>query len=214
MRILSFDSCCGLFSIAILQDHKSLAYYKHLEFNQQAEMLAVKIEDTLQQSNLRIEDLNYIALTIGPGSFTGIKIGIALAKGISVACNIPMLGFTTLEAIAFDYPKENVTIALAAGRGRYYVQDFINGNSASDIKIWDENAFAENKDLKIIKCNLAQCLNLPDANNIALLARNKILQKNYETNKPIQPLYHAGVLNNTSYSIGFFTATYLPTKFF
>lgn len=188
MNILSFDSCCGAFSIAIMHNKQDLAYYKHPNVNQQAELLAVKIDTMLHQSNIEISDINYIAITIGPGSFTGIRVGIALAKGIAAATKIPLIGISTLEAIAFKHRQSDILVALAAGRGRYYTQHFSHGNSTSNIEVWSKDQLSQSSQLTIIECDaLVNSLNLPDAKDIALLAYDKILRK--EPHIPVQPLY-------------------------
>jgi tRNA threonylcarbamoyl adenosine modification protein YeaZ len=194
MNILSFDSCCGSFSIAVMHDKQNLAYYKHPDLNQQAELLAVQIDTILHQSNMEISDIDYIAITVGPGSFTGIRVGIALAKGIAAAANIPLIGISTLEVIAFNHRQADVLVALAAGRGRYYTQRFSHGNSVSDIELWSKEQLSQNSQFTIIECDaLSSSLNLPDAKDIALLAYEKILRKEWHI--PIQPLYSGTVAN-------------------
>jgi len=72
-------------------------------------------------------DLSRIAVAIGPGSFTGIRVGVAAARGLGLALGIPVAGVTTLEAIAADARAEtggDVTVAVNGGRGQIFVQSF------------------------------------------------------------------------------------------
>jgi len=86
--------------------------------------LAPAIADTLSRAGLTVQDLKLLAVATGPGSFTGLRIGLAVAKGIALACHIPILGIPTLDIVA-----ESQTISLGlplaavlqAGRGRLAV---------------------------------------------------------------------------------------------
>ena len=60
------------------------------------------IKDLFKTMDLKVEEINGIAVSIGPGSFTGLRIGLGVAKGLSYACSLPLLGIPTLEAMAFS----------------------------------------------------------------------------------------------------------------
>ncbi len=86
--------------------------------------LAPAIADTLSRAGLTVQELKLIAVATGPGSFTGLRIGLALAKGIALACHLPIIGIPTLDIVAESQPV-SLGIALAAvlqaGRGRLAV---------------------------------------------------------------------------------------------
>ena len=65
----------------------------------QAERLVPMIEAVMARANLRFEDLDLIAVTLGPGAFTGVRIGIATAEGLGLASGRPVLGLTSFEAV-------------------------------------------------------------------------------------------------------------------
>ncbi len=74
-------------------------------------------------------DLDAVAVTIGPGTFTGLRIGLATARGLALAANLPVLGVTTLEAVANGVPPEriggaNLLVALDTKRADIYLQPF------------------------------------------------------------------------------------------
>jgi tRNA threonylcarbamoyladenosine biosynthesis protein TsaB len=86
--------------------------------------LAPGIQDILQKSGVVITDVEAIAVAIGPGSFTGLRIGLAVAKGIALARHIPILGVPTLDIVAAAAPLEtgrSLAAVLRAGRGRLAV---------------------------------------------------------------------------------------------
>ena len=93
--------------------------------------LAPAIAEILSRARLQIQDLKLLAVATGPGSFTGLRIGLAVAKGIALASHLPMIGIPTLDIVAESQPI-SVGIPLAAvlqaGRGRlavgwYFVAD-------------------------------------------------------------------------------------------
>jgi len=90
--------------------------------------LAPAIADTLSRSALTIQDLKALAVSIGPGSFTGLRIGLAVAKGISLACHIPIIGIPTLDILTESQPiipSLPLVAVIQAGRGRLAVGWYI-----------------------------------------------------------------------------------------
>ncbi|MDX8526090.1 tRNA (adenosine(37)-N6)-threonylcarbamoyltransferase complex dimerization subunit type 1 TsaB [Mesorhizobium sp. MSK_1335] len=85
-----------------------------------AEHLMAIIETALQAGGIGYHDLNAIAVSIGPGSFTGLRVGVSTARGLALALKIPAIGVTTLEALAAEganaFPGRAVLAALDAGR--------------------------------------------------------------------------------------------------
>jgi tRNA threonylcarbamoyladenosine biosynthesis protein TsaB len=85
--------------------------------------LAPAIERLLGQSKASVHDLTVIAVATGPGSFTGLRIGLALAKGIALAGHLDLVGIPTLDILAASQPVSDIRLAavLQAGRGRLAV---------------------------------------------------------------------------------------------
>lgn len=83
--------------------------------------LAPAIQDLLASSNLKMENITAVGVAIGPGSFTSLRVGLALAKGIVFARNIPLIGIPTLDILARAQAESNLPLAVAiqAGRGRF-----------------------------------------------------------------------------------------------
>lgn len=83
--------------------------------------LAPAIQELLASCNLTMKDITALGVAIGPGSFTSLRVGLALAKGIVFARNIPLIGIPTLDILAHVQAESNLPLAVAigAGRGRY-----------------------------------------------------------------------------------------------
>ncbi len=120
-NILAIDSAIGISSAAIWQGGKVLAYLEDSASGMQAAKLVPLVEETLKQANLTYADLTHVAATVGPGSFTGIRIGLAAARGIAFAAGVPCLGFTTLEVM---HEAGGELCILNAGKGEVYYQYF------------------------------------------------------------------------------------------
>lgn len=86
--------------------------------------LTPAIEQALEHTNTEIGDVKAVALTIGPGSYTGLRIGAAAAKGLAMARSIPLIAVPTFDALAFAVPVDDthqLAVVLEAGRGRLAV---------------------------------------------------------------------------------------------
>ncbi len=124
--ILAIDSATGPCSVAVWKDGRVAAYKENLHPAAQSSVLMPMIEAALADSGIGYGDLSAVAATVGPGSFTGIRVGLAAARGIAFAAGIKSLGFTTLETMAFAARArgERILSLLHAGKGEYYYQLF------------------------------------------------------------------------------------------
>jgi tRNA threonylcarbamoyladenosine biosynthesis protein TsaB len=82
--------------------------------------LAPAIADMLERSQVKFQDLSAVAVALGPGSFTGLRIGLALAKGMALAGHLAIVGIPTLDVLAAAQPPSDLPLVavLQAGRGR------------------------------------------------------------------------------------------------
>lgn len=116
MKLLALDTAMAACSVAIIDtDHVlPLADAWVAMERGHAEALAPMIKSAMVQSGLEFCDLNRIAVTIGPGTFTGVRIGLAMARGLGLALGIPVFGIDTLSAIAANIPSGDTAILVAA----------------------------------------------------------------------------------------------------
>jgi tRNA threonylcarbamoyladenosine biosynthesis protein TsaB len=85
--------------------------------------LAPAVQHILMRANVQVSELKALGIATGPGSFTGLRIGLALVKGISLACHLPVFGVPSLDIIAYAQPVQDIplTAVLSAGRQRLAV---------------------------------------------------------------------------------------------
>lgn len=126
--ILAIDTASRALSIA-LGDGRGVSFAAHqLRSRGQAENLMPMIERGFRATGCNAADLTGLAVTVGPGTFTGLRIGLAAARAMRVALNIPLFGMTALEVLAADaaqrYPDRPVLAALDARRDQVYAQMF------------------------------------------------------------------------------------------
>lgn len=129
MIILAFDCAGAACSVAVVRDGSVLARDSRALSHGQAEVLVPMIQATLAAAGLRHADLSAIATTLGPGSFTGLRAGLAAARGLALATGLPAVGISTLEAAAHAVaPDErraaSVMAAVDTRRDDLFVQVF------------------------------------------------------------------------------------------
>ena len=102
MKILAIDSTAIVASVALCDDDKLIAIYTVNNSNTHSETLLPMVESILKQSGLTADDIGLFAVSNGPGSFTGVRIGCATAKGLAFGREVPCMGVSTLEALAYN----------------------------------------------------------------------------------------------------------------
>jgi tRNA threonylcarbamoyl adenosine modification protein YeaZ len=122
---LAIDTATGPCSVALWHDGKLASYLEDQRTVTQSVSLMPMVEKALAVAKLTYAQLGAVATTIGPGSFTGIRVGLAAARGIGFSAGIPTLGVTTLDVLAFAASKqakagENLLAILNAGKGEWY----------------------------------------------------------------------------------------------
>ncbi len=181
-KILCFDVSSNNCSVAIAVGQEILSFEQELKPSMQAERLLVMIEAALASVNMQYDDLNYLAVTTGPGSFTGIRIGIAAARGILRASNMKPVAISNFEAAHYrlamqvrDY--DSAVIMINAYRGQVYVQEFLKNGTQSTPKLMDNT---EIKDMLLQKTGKTACAgsglaviyeDIKDIDNLIILPR-------------------------------------------
>ncbi|MEL6958135.1 MAG: tRNA (adenosine(37)-N6)-threonylcarbamoyltransferase complex dimerization subunit type 1 TsaB [Pseudomonadota bacterium] len=120
--ILAFDTSGPFCAAALLADGNLTSRVDDMARGQ-AEHLIPMLEEVLQSKGLQWQDLDAIAVGIGPGNFTGIRISVSAARGLALALNMPAIGVSGLDAARFGL--SNVVACLPAPRGQAYVQAFL-----------------------------------------------------------------------------------------
>lgn len=122
MKILGLETSSDLEGVALLADYKILANCQLRVRADHSQKLLSLIDWSLLQAGLEIKDVDCLAVSLGPGSFTGLRIGLATAKGICLAQGLPLLGIPTLDGLAFGCSLSSFPICpiLDARRGEVY----------------------------------------------------------------------------------------------
>lgn len=102
MKILSLDSTAVVSSVAVCDDEKLLASFTLNNGNTHSETLLPMIEASLKLLKLSVDDIDLFACSAGPGSFTGVRIGVATIKGLAFGRGKPCAGVSSLEALAYN----------------------------------------------------------------------------------------------------------------
>jgi tRNA threonylcarbamoyladenosine biosynthesis protein TsaB len=126
MRILALETIAAAGSVALLDDQRIVAELELDTTRRSAQTLTPGIDQLLKRVGWRPGDVELVAVASGPGSFTGLRIGVTTAKTFAYAVGCPVIGVHSLLAIASRAPRElaNVSAAVDAQRGELFVADF------------------------------------------------------------------------------------------
>ncbi|MFN7044011.1 MAG: tRNA (adenosine(37)-N6)-threonylcarbamoyltransferase complex dimerization subunit type 1 TsaB [Flavobacterium sp.] len=147
--ILNLETATKNCSVALAKEGKTIACKEIAEQNfSHAEKLHVFIEELLTENQLKFSDLNAIAVSQGPGSYTGLRIGVSSAKGFCYALNIPMIAIDTLQLLAKQIEiEEGVIIPMIDARRMEVFTAFYDKNHNqirnTQAEIIDETSYQE-----------------------------------------------------------------------
>jgi tRNA threonylcarbamoyladenosine biosynthesis protein TsaB len=131
MKVLALDTCLGACSVAVCDDDRVLARISEVMARGHQERLAPMAQEAMAEAGLGFDALDRIGVTVGPGSFTGLRVGLAFAKGLALALDRPSIGLSVLETLASQSGRGGfVAACLDAHRGQVYLQAFVDGRAA------------------------------------------------------------------------------------
>ena len=131
MKILCIDTSSNLCSVAILEDTTLINKLELDNGLTHSETLMPLIKELFDKSNLSLKDINLLVSDIGPGSFTGIRIGVATCKAFSDSSNIPCIGVSSLEVLAYNTKNDGIicsTINCKNDNCYFALYELIGGN--------------------------------------------------------------------------------------
>lgn len=134
MRILGIETATKAASVSVVFDGKVLA--ENVRESQQSfsETLMPQVEEVIKASDA-FKNLDAVAVSIGPGSFTGLRIGLATAKALAYAWGIKIIGVPTLLAMSYNFPNAKVVPLIDAQKNRAYYQMFEDTSQFTDLEI-------------------------------------------------------------------------------
>lgn len=196
MKILAIDSAHGTCSAAYFNGDRVVSEIAEEMERGQAERLIPMVQDVLKQAGVGFKEIEAVAVTTGPGSFTGVRVGLAAADGIALAAGLPMIGVSVLETLAWKIHchtpgLENLCLVLETKRDDFYVQRYCRGvpsedpaaKTAEEIKAFcSEYVFAGNGVGRLIEQigDVEVCaVEMPTAADVALLAADRKPRKEF-----------------------------------
>lgn len=122
MLVLSIDTATKACAVGLCRDGKILAEYKINMGMTHSEGLMPQLEQLLERTGVQKADIDLIAVSMGPGSFTGLRIGLATAEALAYAWKKPLQGVATPLALAYNLPVSGIVLSpvLDAQKGNYY----------------------------------------------------------------------------------------------
>lgn len=134
--ILAIDTSTASVGLALFDGSQVLGEMNWIAKNHHTVEVAPAIQYLMGKCGLSFNDLKAVAVALGPGSFTSLRIGLALAKGLSLSVHVPVIGIPTLDFLAYAQPARNIPMLaiLQAGRSRFAVgkYKFKTGNWLRD----------------------------------------------------------------------------------
>jgi len=129
VKILAIDSTANTSTVAVLEDDKLLSVYTANIKNTHSETLLPMVKSVLETLRLSVDEMDAFAVSEGPGSFTGVRIGVATVKGLAFGRDKKCVGVSTIEALArnLEGVKGIVCPIMNARRGQVYTGAFLNG---------------------------------------------------------------------------------------
>lgn len=151
MISLFLDTCSQIIRLGVLSNSKLIDYTEFTNDNKLSEKLLPAIKDMLDKNKYRVSDLNRIYISVGPGSFTGIRIGVTVAKVIAWSLNIDIIPISSLEVMAsYDTDKKYICSFMDARRGFVFAGIYDNelNTYIEDKYILFDQLLEEMKDIK------------------------------------------------------------------
>jgi tRNA threonylcarbamoyladenosine biosynthesis protein TsaB len=210
--ILNLETATTNCSVSLAKDGNVIAIKEHDTPNySHSEQLHVFIQEVLLEASVKLSDLDAIAVSKGPGSYTGLRIGVSAAKGLCFSLDVPLISIETLKSLAsqsisqdFDY----IIPLLDARRMEVYSKVFdkeLNAIRETEAEIVDENSFLEftkNGSVLLIGSGAAKCQDViandnleynlnavPSAEQMAQLSNDKYKSNDFEDVAYFEPYY-------------------------
>lgn len=127
MKFLAIDTSGKYLSVVAYNEGKAEKLFLDDCAMKHSVVLMDKIDETFACAHMSARECDFFAVTVGPGSFTGIRIGISAVKGLCFACDAPALSVTSFDCIAYNEEKQKTLALVDAGRGEFYACGYEGG---------------------------------------------------------------------------------------
>ena len=212
--ILQLETATPVCAVALSIDGKTIAFKEETAQNIHASKLTLFINEVMEQANIKFSDLDAVAVSKGPGSYTGLRIGVSTAKGLCFALDKPLIGVNTLTMMAAGFLSEHpnysglVCPMIDARRMEVFTSVFdhqLNEVESTNAKIVDENSFLKHLDQHLVafigngaeKCREMinhenakfVSSNFNSAINMSALANEAFINSDFEDVAYFEPFY-------------------------
>ena len=210
MKILAIDSTANTSTVAVLENEALLSLYTVNTKNTHSETLLPMVKSALESLRLTVDDIDAFAVSQGPGSFTGVRIGVATVKGLAFGKDKRCVGVSTIEALAQNLEGfcGIVCPIMNARRGQVYTGAFLNGVRILDdccmmledlipiLKKYGEDIYfvgdgyslIEGMDEELFK-STPEMLRYQNAYSVGRVAYKKLLSEEYCTDEELRVEY-------------------------
>lgn len=129
--VVGLTSSTAAVGVAIAVDGRVVAHHHGLTDRRHAEELTPMISSALTEAGIEMAEVDRFAADIGPGRFTGLRVGLASARALALAMDLPLVGISSLELLAAGHERRPVTAVIDARRNEVFQQSFFADGSAS-----------------------------------------------------------------------------------
>lgn len=154
MKILSVETSSSICSVSILEDNKIIKEISNNDGNTHSVKLMPQIKQIFEETGLTLNDIDLLACDKGPGSFTGIRIGISTVKAFADVINIPTVGISSLLALAYNSNYSGYICSLIDAKNNNVYYGLFDNSSNKYVKVGEYLAENINSITEILKiCN-------------------------------------------------------------
>jgi tRNA threonylcarbamoyladenosine biosynthesis protein TsaB len=172
--ILSIDTYSEIIGISLIKDHKVIIDLSLSKSKPFSEILIKKIYEILEELQINKKLIKKIVVNKGPGSYTGLRVGIIVAKTLSYSLNIQLYGYTSLDVMAYKFRhfSGKIICGINAGKGEVYVKTYKSENFETEpiseiqlLKLEEFQKIIDEKKTLVVEKNL----NLQIKNKVSIL---------------------------------------------
>jgi len=135
MLTLAFDCSTSSMSIVLMDNEKILGEKNYLQEAKHSEMLVLEIKNLLDANKINFNDLDLTVVTHGPGSYTGIRVALAVSKIIKITIQKPILTVNCCEVLAYKYSKNysKINVVIQANKDEVYFAKYVANNNLEEV---------------------------------------------------------------------------------
>ncbi len=176
MKILSIDTASDLCTVAVLEDQNCIKEIIVDDARNHSEKIMPVIQQALSETNLNLKDINLFVCDKGPGSFTGIRIGVGTVLAFRDTLNIPCVGISSLEALAYNVEQEGVICSLIDAKNNNVYLGLFELKNNEYTQLYDLDFKTIDETIEILKSYTSPIIFVGDG----AITNKNLLETNFE----------------------------------